>query len=109
MMDDGWEHLIRSVPSSLEQMIYRNSIHGGTTMYERDLLFEVGGYDESLWTGEEFDLHLLLLSKGYEPGYVDKVVYRYRLHEHNKSMDMSVRDKMRRRDWITEHIKNRYV
>jgi len=92
---------------NLKEMTIRNQIHGGTTMYKKSMLFEVGGYDECITTGEEYDLHLLLLDKGYKLGYVPKVVYEYRLHEYNKSMDMSVKAKELRKAYIRE-IANRY-
>ena len=43
----------KSIVTSLQEMIIKNTIHGGTTLYKKSMLFEVGGYDETLWTGEE--------------------------------------------------------
>jgi len=108
---DGWEKYplwIGFIPT-FEEMIKANQIHGGTTLFRRDMIFEVGGWDESLWTGEEYDLHLKLMKKGYNLGYIHKTVYQYRLHEYNKSMNLDPVDKEKRRQYIREKITERYV
>jgi len=66
-------------------MLIRNRIHGGSTLYRTQVLFDIGGYDEFLWTGEEYDLHLRLLKAGYKHRHVPGIVYRYRIHGNNKS------------------------
>ena len=91
----------------LSRMIGENEIYGGTTLYKRSVLLEVGGYDEKLWTGEEYDLHLRLLKLGYSCTYVNEVVHRYRLHAHNKSYDLGYGEKKERREFIRE-IANKY-
>ncbi|HNW52857.1 MAG TPA: glycosyltransferase [Bacteroidales bacterium] len=84
-------YIMKSVaPASLTQLLQRNTIHGGTVLYRRDILVAVGGMDESIWTGEELELHYRLLSKGYKCGYVDATVCRYRLHDAQKSIGASV-------------------
>jgi glycosyltransferase involved in cell wall biosynthesis len=109
-LKDGWEYAAywTAINPTLAGMLKSNQIHGGTTLYRRDILFKTGGYDESLWTGEEYDLHLNLLANGYKVGVVNKVVYKYRLHDHNKSMDMSPKASQFRREYITDKIKSRY-
>ncbi len=84
----------------LSAMVNNNQIAGGTTMYRTSVLREIGGYDENLWTGEEYELHLRLLSKGYTVIYLPKVVHRYRLHKLNKSYDMPSKEKIIRRKYI---------
>jgi len=88
-------------------MLNENQIYGGTTLYRKSTLLAVGGYDEELWTGEEYDLHLRLLSVGYSCTYTPHVVHKYRLHEHNKSYYMGPGEKKERREFIRE-IANRY-
>ena len=70
---------------TLEENLNTNRIHGGTTLYRTDLLRLIGGMDETLWTGEEYDMHLKLWSKGFVPGYVDKEVYVHRIWAGQKS------------------------
>lgn len=89
----------------LAKMIEGNQIFGGTTLYRKDVLLEIGGYDEDLHTGEEYDLHLRLLSKGYKCNYINKVVHHYRLHEKNKSYYMGPGEKKERREFIREIAK----
>ena len=110
LMQDGWEHypMWQAIKPDLLGMIRRNQIHGGTTMYRKDLLLKVGGYDETLHTGEEYDLHLKLIANGYHPAVASGVVYKYRLHTKNKSMNLSVEEKEERRQYITDTIKTRY-
>jgi len=47
----------------LSMMVNENQIYGGTTLYRRSVLLEVGGYNEELHTGEEYELHLRLLHR----------------------------------------------
>lgn len=84
----------------LSEMINENQIYGGTTLYRTDILRRAGGYDESLWTGEEYELHLRLLKMGFQCGYVSSVVHKYRLHEFNKSYYMGSGEKKERREYI---------
>jgi GT2 family glycosyltransferase len=88
-----------------EKMLEGNQIYGGTTLYRKDVLEAVGGYDEDLWTGEEYDLHLRLLKKGYKCNYIPKVTHLYRLHETNKSYHMGPGEKKYRREFIREIAK----
>ncbi len=92
----------------LDKMIIENQVYGGTTLYRKDMLVKAGGYNEDLWTGEEYDLHLRLLHLGYKCTYTPKVVHRYRLHEFNKSYYMGPGEKKERREYIRE-IAKRYV
>ena len=91
----------------LEDMLKCNQIGGGTVLYRKDVLLKVEGYDEELWTGEEYDLHLKLLKAGYKCNYVNKVVHRYRLHETNKTYYMGPGTRKYRREYIRE-IAQRY-
>lgn len=90
-----------------KEMLIVNCIHGGTTLYRKQMLIDVGGWDESLWTGEEYDLHLKLMAKGYKLNYINKIVHEYRIHLENKSMNMSYEDKLERRKYI-QKIRDRY-
>jgi GT2 family glycosyltransferase len=88
-------------------MLLLNHIHGGTTMYRRELFELTGGFDEELWTCEEYDFHLKLLKQGYKCNYVNKMVHLYRLHGANKSMvyNNTIREQ---RVQLREMIQNRY-
>ena len=79
-----------------------NRIHGGTTLYRTDILREIGGLDETLWTGEEYDMNLKLMSLGYLPAYLDEEVYYYRLWSGGKSKRLrrTTEDKIKRENEI---------
>ena len=68
-----------------ESNLQRYALHMGSTLYRTALLNAIDGMDETLTTGEEYDMHLKLLSLGYEPGYVDKEVYHYLMWGGGKS------------------------
>jgi len=86
---------------TLEGMKKKNQVGGGTTMYRKDVLLEVGGYNPLLVTGEEYDLHLKLLSGNYRCNYVGRVVHNYRLHGYNKSYSSGPGE----REWRDKYIK----
>lgn len=98
----------RNSTVTFESMLKGNGIHGGTTFYRKSILDAVGGYDESLWTGEEYDLHLRLLRDGYKHRHIPGIVYDYRIHEGNKSVTRTSFKRLERREYIHQ-IKQRYV
>jgi glycosyltransferase involved in cell wall biosynthesis len=48
------------------QLLEHNFVYTSVTM-RRSVLDDVGGYDESLWTGEDWDLWLRIASRGTRP------------------------------------------
>ena len=98
------KHDKESTQERINQLVQLNTLHGGTMLYRKDIIFEVGGFDEALQFGEEYDLNLNLLSCGYKLGYVDKFVYLYRLHDSNKSTTVNAA----RRLETLQKIKQRY-
>jgi len=77
-----------------------NRIHNGGTMYRTEALKAIGGMDESLWTGEEYDMHLKLMSYGFLPKYLDKEVYYYRQHSEQKYKKLNNQDRKKRANEI---------
>lgn len=73
---------------TFDENVKTNRIHGGTTLYRTEILRSIGGMDETLWTGEEYDMHLRLFSIGAMPGYIDKEVYCHRLWPGQKSKQL---------------------
>jgi len=104
----GWDLYSDGETTTLKEMLKGNRIHGGTTLYRKDVLLEVNGYDGGLWTGEEYDLHLDLLKRGYKHRHVSGIVYRYRIHGDNKSLTWTSEDRIKRHEYIKQ-IKKRYV
>ena len=77
---------------TLEKVFERCCIHGGTTLYRKDVFWAVGGRDERLSCAEEWDFYLNLLVHGYKFTFCDAIVYKYRRHDQQKS----TKDKARR-------------
>lgn len=61
-------------------------IHGTATLYRRSLWEQAGPWDTSLWTAEEWEYHLRLLSVGATFEAVPDVTDFYRIHSTNKSI-----------------------
>ena len=83
---------------TLQSMLGGCHVHGGTTMFLKDLFFEVGGRDEGIDCCEDYDFYFKLLINGYNFTYVDKTVYKYRLHATQKSYPAGTphRDKVKK-------------
>ncbi len=73
------------VDPSVSQLLKKNPLHGGTIMYNKKAFTDAGMYDTFLLFSEEYEMYLRLKSKGYTFTYVDKFVYLYRRHGHQKS------------------------
>jgi len=101
---DGWADRSYDKTVTLESMLKGNGINGGAVLYRTQMLRDVGGWDESLWTAEEYDLHLKLISKGYKHRHIPGIVHRYRRHNLNKS----VTERKGRHELINQ-IRKRYV
>lgn len=71
---------------TLQNMLQHNHVHGGTLMYRKEVFEKVGMFNETLWTGEEYEFNLRCLSEGLKCRYVDEVLYYYRLHTAQKSI-----------------------
>jgi GT2 family glycosyltransferase len=101
---DGWPERSYDKTVTLESMLQGNGINGGGCLYRTEILRAAGGWDESLWTAEEYDLHLRLIKAGYKHRHVPGIVYRYRRHGDNKSgKDREARHK------LINQIRQRYV
>jgi len=94
---------------TLESMIDRNTIHGGTLMYRRDLFDRVGLFDESLDCAEEYEFNLRCLSKGMKLGYCDNYLYYYRRHEEQKSLGNSSEEYQAIRQEKIQKIRDRFL
>ncbi|MGV7234742.1 MAG: glycosyltransferase family 2 protein, partial [Nitrosomonadaceae bacterium] len=70
---------------TISHLADENPIHGGTTLYKKQALIDVGGFNESLNWGEEFELHLRMADAGKKFGYLNEFVYFYRMHDKQKS------------------------
>jgi len=83
-IDHTWEY----PTSNKKDWVYDDLLHGcfipaPSTFIRRDVIEEVGGFDETLWI-EDWDLWLRISLK-YPIGYQDKFFTYYRQHENNLS------------------------
>ena len=70
----------------LDHLLKHNWIHGGSLMYKKEVFEKIGYFNESLWTGEEYEFNLRALDYGLKIGYVDEILYYYRKHSLQKSI-----------------------
>jgi len=70
------------IPRDVRTLALDNTLHGATMLYRRELLY----LNETLNFGEEFDYHLRMADLGYKFGLCKSFVYKYRLHDNQKSM-----------------------
>lgn len=67
---------------TLKELLHKNVIHSVTTMYKREVLEKLGGFNEDpkMYSFEEFEFHLRCLKYGFKIGYVDSILGYYRRH-----------------------------
>lgn len=91
---------------TLRNLLKKNVIHNGTVLYDMKMIENLGVYDETLETAEEYEYHLRALQKGCRIGYIDEYVYYYRRHRAQKSLGINASQKRRNR--VKANIKARY-
>jgi GT2 family glycosyltransferase len=89
-------------------MLIENRIHGGTLMYRANVFERFGMMDETLFTGEEYDMNLMFLYKGAKIGYCDAWLYYYRRHEQQKSLGNLATEYQNKRRKQIQEIRKRY-
>lgn len=93
---------------TLHQLAVHNHIHGGTVAYRRRC-FERERFNETLWTGEEYEFNLRLLAAGYKLGYLDHITYKYRRHDKQKSLGNTDIKYQEQRRQVINAIKSSYL
>ena len=92
---------------SLDCLLDSNFIHGPSSFYRTKMFQDVGGFDESLWTAEEYEFHLRCLHRGYKFVYLPKVVFNYRIWPSSKSVQYRL-DKAEARENLISSIRGRF-
>ena len=90
--------------STFKSVYEYDGIHCGTVMIKRSTFEWIGGNDENLNCMEDRDLYLNLLSKGYEITFINKIVYRYRIHPGQKSFRITS-ERIKTKRFIKEKYK----
>lgn len=101
-----YKPLIKSV--NIENMLTTNHIHGGTLMYRKEVFEQMGMFNETLWTGEEYEFNLRCLYHGLRCDYVDATLYYYRRHDKQKSVGNQDKNYQKMRKEQIEIIKSWY-
>jgi GT2 family glycosyltransferase len=102
----GNTKLWRSAYHGHNDLLGGTLIHGGAVMYHTETVRRLGGYDETLTTAEEYDLHLRMSFNGCKFAYVGYPLYYYRLHGDNKSK-ITRANRSERKTYINQ-IRDRY-
>jgi glycosyltransferase involved in cell wall biosynthesis len=98
-----------SIPLTIQELAYHNTIHGLTVLFRRESL---PVFNESLCTGEEFEIYLRMADNDCRFGYIDKNVGIYRLHDSQKSavyVNPNIEQAQKRREYIFENIRKKYI
>ncbi len=72
------------------KFLFKNPITHSTVMYKKDLAIKLGGYDEKLEVGEDYDLWLKIAQRGKVFNFVD-IFVKYKVHADN----ICLRDKLK--------------
>ena len=106
MLNSSWRNLEPSSNDQFNRQLVRPFLHHCGALFPRQLLRELGGYDETLITDEDGDLLLRILMTGVHFTPVDKVNYLYIHHEGDNrvSSDDDIR-KLQSRCRVCEKVK----
>lgn len=63
-------------------MFYSDGV-GACFMYKREVVDTIGGYDEKKFCVEDYAYWLKIIKKFGKIGWIDEVLYKYRVHENN--------------------------
>ena len=82
-VNDSWRDLPAAPKAQLERLLHRPFLHHCGALFPRNLLLDLGGYDEGLVTDEDGDLLLRVLMSGAHFFAVPAVQYHYIHHDGN--------------------------
>ena len=83
-VNDSWDNLLAAPEAQLERLLHRPFLSHCGALFPRQLLLDLGGYDESLVTDEDGDLLLRVLMSGAHFFAVPEVQYHYIHHGHQR-------------------------
>ena len=95
--------------TSVEKLLQTNTIHGGSCVYNTHIMQRLGGFDESLETGEEYDFNIRIAHKYGEPFVYDVPVRFYRIEGQNKSLNFhGFENREQRKQYLKDRIIKKY-
>lgn len=98
----------RITKPTLADMAKRNELHGGSVVYHARCFENDNLFDQSLWTGEEYEFNMRLLKQRRRLGYINAFTYLYRRHEKQKSVGLHGAEYQQRRFHAINEIKERF-
>lgn len=63
-----------------ESLLCHNGIGVLTVVIKREVIAQIGDFDESLWTGEDWDMWIRLAKAGKRFGFLNDILATYRIH-----------------------------
>lgn len=97
-----------NIDYTLDKLLVKNVIHGGTVLFSKNDFLEVGGYNNDLKFAEEYDFHLNLLSHNKKFSYIDKNVHFYRRHNNQKgSLVLTPEQRLEKQKYVN-NLKSKY-
>jgi hypothetical protein len=84
-----WRHYIyskhRKSGNLLPLLYYDNFIGVLTVMMRKEVFSDVGGFNGKLVTGEDWELWIKLCKRGYNFGYINEILAKYRINNYSVS------------------------
>jgi glycosyltransferase involved in cell wall biosynthesis len=102
-------HIPNEKNPTLQSLLAFNHVANGSTIYRRRVFDLYGYFDPSLWTGEEYEFNLRILSMGANLGYCDDVLYYYRHHPLQKNLGNKDRKYQYKRMYAISQIRDKYL
>lgn len=81
-------------------LMKKNTIHSATIMYRKSIFTQLGGFDETLNSQEEYEFNLRALKAGFKLGYVDEPLAIYRRHAEQKINTVSRLERLKEKELV---------
>jgi len=102
---DSHEQSNSFIPATVAKLAEANTIHNATVMYLKEALLDS---DETLWTGEDYELHLRMAAAGVCFEYWPESVVAYRIGTGQKSRPDDKEKYRSRLIYIEEVIRSKF-
>jgi len=100
-----------TIPEKISKLAARNTIAYGSILYRKQSILDVGGFNESLITGEDFELTLRLADYGCKFNLIPDIVFGHRKHIMQKS-DAYYQvnpEWVKKRKVLIDNIRNQFI
>lgn len=112
MIDESGAEIFKILPgsygSNIKDVFLNDIIITPTVLTKKSCLLEVGGFNEQLIVGEDYDLWLRIVTK-YKFFMIPEILARVRRHKNRLSESVELQYKNHLKIYIKEHSKNRIL